>query len=59
MHPDWPRALRDQCEAAGVKFFFKKMGAAWSGETPPDLLVREYPAQADDDHNSPVTPPLF
>jgi len=30
-----------------VPFFFKKMGAAWSGETPPDLLVREYPAQAE------------
>lgn len=45
MHPDWARSLRDQCAVAGVPFFFKKMGAAWSGETPPDLLVREYPAQ--------------
>jgi len=26
MHPDWPRALRDQCVAAGVKFFFKQNG---------------------------------
>lgn len=45
MHPDWARSLRDQCAVAGVPFFFKKMGSAWSGETPPDLLVREYAAQ--------------
>ena len=27
MHPDWPRAVRDQCAAAGVAFFFKQWGA--------------------------------
>lgn len=26
MHPDWPKALRDQCVAAGVPFFFKQWG---------------------------------
>lgn len=26
MHPAWPRALRDQCQAAGVAFFFKQWG---------------------------------
>lgn len=26
MHPDWARALRDQCKAAGVAFFFKQWG---------------------------------
>lgn len=26
MHPDWPRAIRDQCAAAGVPFFFKQWG---------------------------------
>lgn len=26
MHPDWPRALRDQCIAAGAAFFFKQWG---------------------------------
>jgi protein gp37 len=26
MHPDWPRAIRDQCVAAGVPFFFKQWG---------------------------------
>lgn len=25
-HPDWFRGLRDQCEAAGVSFFFKQWG---------------------------------
>lgn len=26
MHPEWARSLRDQCVAAGVKFFFKQTG---------------------------------
>lgn len=26
MHPDWARSLRDQCQAAGVPFFFKGWG---------------------------------
>jgi protein gp37 len=26
MHPDWPRGLRDQCQAAGVAFLFKQWG---------------------------------
>lgn len=26
MQPDWPRALRDQCLAAGTAFFFKQWG---------------------------------
>lgn len=30
MNPDWARALRDQCSAAGVPFFFKQ----WGGRTP-------------------------
>ncbi len=28
MNPQWARDLRDQCIAAGVPFFFKKMGSA-------------------------------
>lgn len=27
MHPAWARSVRDQCIAAGVKFFFKQWGA--------------------------------
>jgi protein gp37 len=30
MHPDWVRAVRDQCEAAQVAFFFKQ----WGGRRP-------------------------
>lgn len=26
MHPDWARSLRDQCQAAGVPYFFKQWG---------------------------------
>lgn len=26
MHPDWARSVRDQCQAAGVPFFFKGFG---------------------------------
>lgn len=26
MHPDWARGVRDQCQAAGVLFFFKQWG---------------------------------
>lgn len=26
MHPDWARSLRDQCDRAGVPFFFKQWG---------------------------------
>ena len=26
LHPDWARSLRDQCQAAGTKFFFKSWG---------------------------------
>lgn len=26
MHPDWVREIRDQCQAAGVSFFFKQWG---------------------------------
>lgn len=32
-HPDWFRALRDQCVDAGVPFFFKQ----WGEWAPPDL----------------------
>lgn len=26
MHPDWARSIRDQCQSAGVAFFFKQWG---------------------------------
>jgi protein gp37 len=31
MHPDWARSIRDQCQPAGVPFFFKQWGThAWA-----------------------------
>lgn len=32
LHPDWARSIRDQCQAAGVPFFFKQWGewGPWS-----------------------------
>jgi protein gp37 len=33
MHPAWVQALRDQCAAAGVAFFFKQWGE-WAPSTP-------------------------
>ncbi len=37
MHPDWARALRDQCQAAGVAFMFKQWGSwlPWEPEHGP------------------------
>lgn len=35
MHPDWARSLRDQCQGAGVPFFFKGWGEYINlGQTP-------------------------
>ena len=36
MHPEWVRSIRDQCQAAKVKFFFKQ----W-GEWYPNYLLNE------------------
>lgn len=35
MHPHWARAIRDQCEAAGVPFFFKQWGEFCGEDQPP------------------------
>lgn len=38
MHPDWARAIRDQCAAAGVPFHFKQWGEFAPGEVAGDFL---------------------
>lgn len=40
MHPDWARSLRDQCQSAGVPFFFKQWGE-WSPVSFDDLASEE------------------
>ena len=41
MDLEWVRSLRDQCQSAGVPFFFKHVGQR--RETPLDLDIHEYP----------------
>jgi protein gp37 len=41
MHPAWARSLRDQCQAAGVAFFFKQ----WGEYTPADNDTPRYKQQ--------------
>jgi len=40
MHPDWARGLRDQCQAAGVPFFFKQWGEYLPIGQQPEPFVR-------------------
>lgn len=40
----WARDLLGQCRAAGIPFFWKRAGPRQ--ETPPDLMVREWPKEA-------------
>jgi protein gp37 len=44
MHPDWARSLRDQCDAAGVKFLFKQWGewaSTWHARLDPAVAERK------------------
>jgi protein gp37 len=49
MHPDWVRSIRNQCQSAGVPFFFKQMSSKDNKDYknfeafPKDLQVREMP----------------
>lgn len=40
MHPDWVRSVRDQCQAAGVPFFFKQWGKWGLGKDHPDRITK-------------------
>lgn len=57
MRPEWARSIRDECEAAGVPYFFKQAGSvlarewgctdAKGGHNPeewPEPFPRDYPA---------------
>jgi protein gp37 len=39
---NWARAVRDQCRAAGISFFFKQLPKQQK-RIPPDLQLREFP----------------
>jgi protein gp37 len=40
MHPEWARSIRDQCQAAGVAFFFKQWGEWGPLDQVPGLFER-------------------
>ena len=41
MHPDWARAVRDQCAAAGVPFFFKQWGSHLPVDSAPGKEIKD------------------
>lgn len=43
MSPAWPRGLRDQCEAAGVPYYFKQWGNWVPADDPGDAFMRRVP----------------
>lgn len=43
MRLEWARDLRDKCAASSTPFFFKKAGPGI--ETPPDLMIRQFPGE--------------
>lgn len=55
MHPDWARSIRDQCQAAGVAFFFKQWGewARWEPRFPAVDVV--YLDDEGGQHNNPAS----
>jgi protein gp37 len=42
MHPNWVRCIRDQCQAAGVQFFFKQWGE-WIDDNQDGFMTEFYP----------------
>ena len=46
MKLEWARSLRDQCKAAGVPYFFKKVTGG--RPIPDDLMIREFPKGVED-----------
>lgn len=47
MHPDWVRSVRDQCQGAGIPFFFKQWGE-WAPEMETVDRMRLYMRMEDD-----------
>lgn len=55
MHPDWARGIRDQCQAAGVPFFFKQWGEFIHSSQLPYTLESRAPGELHY-HNEPGAP---
>lgn len=45
MHPDWARALRDDCQEAGVPFFFKQWGEWAPGHNEAKKMITPKPGE--------------
>lgn len=56
MHPDWPRALRDQCKLYGIPFFFKQWGKflpkCQADNRPPGIITENKIVLFPSPHNS-------
>ena len=50
MHPDWARSLRDQCQGAGVPFFFKQFGRWIYDDNPTNPTWPDGTPVSPDDH---------
>lgn len=50
MHPDWVRSVRDQCQAAGVPFFFKQWGEWRARDTYGSIFPRAKTYNLPDDN---------
>jgi protein gp37 len=61
MHPDWARSVRDQCQTAGVPFFFKQWGE-WIESVAAEGEPQKYPTTEQwvgKDSQSGVTPGVW
>ncbi|TRZ48228.1 DUF5131 family protein [bacterium] len=52
MHPGWARSVRDQCQAAGVPFFFKQWGE-WAEAMAPTQKIEKDPGSFQIGKNGP------
>lgn len=48
MHPQWARSIRDQCQAAGVPFFFKQWGEFVPAGQLPQTGINELRSEPDE-----------
>ncbi len=49
MHPDWVRSARDQCQTAGIPFFFKQWGEYCTPDQLPERTLEKFEIQPEDE----------